>query len=142
MFTPRRKNRRAGFSLIEAMVSIIITGIGIAALMAVMASGTRVNDFGNKLSTAVFLAEQARALTDNVNFEDLPSCSDLTWTPLDGAGNPISDLSRYQQHLAVEPVDPATMTAYAGADPPAYRLTAVVTAGNTELTRITWLRAR
>ena len=100
--TKRRRSRPAGFSLIEAMVSIIIVGIAVTALMAMMASGTQVNDMGNKLSTAVVLVEQARAFTDNLTFEELPDAHNVAWTPVDTTGTTIADMTNYHQKVTVE----------------------------------------
>ena len=49
---------RKGFSLVEVAVATAIVGMGIAAILVSVESGTRVNDAGKKLTQAIFLAQE------------------------------------------------------------------------------------
>jgi type II secretory pathway pseudopilin PulG len=51
-----------GFSLIEALLAIILVGVSIAALLAASGSFSQSNAAGTELSTAEFLLEQIREL--------------------------------------------------------------------------------
>ncbi|MBN1845055.1 MAG: hypothetical protein JW810_05190 [Sedimentisphaerales bacterium] len=136
----RRGRSAAGFTLMEAVFSIMIVGLGVVAMMQLFASGTKVNHYGNRLSTAVFLAEELQAMTADVAFDDLLAYDDLTFNGVDARGNPIPGMERYQQQLRVEPVTPEDLTVYVGPDPVMVRCTAVVQNGGVELAQLCWLR--
>ena len=105
-----------GFTLVEAMLSIMIVGIGIVSLMMLFASGTTVNKFGNDLSTAVFLADQMRNMTDEIPFNNLLVYNNQTFNGVDAGGNQVAGMQEYHQQLKVQPVNPDDLTVYVGAD--------------------------
>ena len=137
-----RVSRGRGFTLVEVTFSIVIVGIAIVALMMLFASGTEVNAYGNELSTAVFLAEQMRAMTDQVSFNDLPSYHNVTYNGVDAEGNAVADLDNYQQRLVVQPINPEDLTLYIGPDPRALILRAQVSYANDPVTEISWMRVK
>ena len=134
----RTRCNSGGFTLMEAVFSIMIVGLGVVALMQVFASGTNVNDFGNKLSTAVFLGGELRSMTDDVDFVDLPDYEG-TYSGVDSNNVPLTGMQDYQQSLTVEEVNPVDMTVAAGGMD-MYRLTATVTFKGQLLSEISWLR--
>jgi hypothetical protein len=138
----RAARRSGGFTLLEAVYAIMIEGLGIAALMQVFASGTKINAFGDQLSKSVFLAEELRSMTDNVAFADLLDYNGTTYNGVDANGNAVAGLTDFQQQLTVQAVNPATLTLYVGANPAAMRLTARVRHSGSELTHVSWLRMK
>jgi len=131
----RRHNRTHGFTLIEALFSVVIVGLGVVALMLLFAAGTEVNSFGNRLSTGVIFAEQVRAATDDTPFADL--------TTLDGqAYDGTAGLADFQIQLAATPVNPDDLTPYVGPDPEMIRMSARVRYKNDDLTTLNWLRSQ
>ncbi len=136
----RTRRRSGGFTLMEAVFSIMIVGLGVVALMQVFASGTKVNDFGNKLSTAVFLAGELRSMTDDVDFMDLPDYDASTYAGVDSNGLALEGMQDYQQSITVEEVNPVDMTVSAGGMD-MYRLTATVTYKGHLLSESSWLRS-
>jgi len=121
-----RKAAAKGFSLVEVAVATAIVGVGIAALMTSISSGTIVNSSGQKLTQANFLAQEIREWTlrlpfkdpdvgdasnppgpDGTNpqtfvddFDDLYDINGLTFNPpRDGTGSPISNLAGWSQTL-------------------------------------------
>lgn len=70
---------RDGFTLIEVAIATAIIGIGVAALMACLAAGTRTNRAGQQLAQAVFLAQEIREWSLKLPFSD---------TDPDDLGNP------------------------------------------------------
>ena len=136
----RTRCRSGGFTLMEAVFTIMIVGLGVVALMQVFASGTNVNDFGNKLSTAVFLAGELRSMTDDVDFVDLPDFDGSTYSGVDSNEVALPGMQDYQQVLAVEDVNPVDMTVEVGGMD-MYRLTATVTYKGQLLSEISWLRS-
>ena len=127
--------------MMEAVFSIMIVGLGVVAMMQLFGSGTKVNAYGNHLSSAVFLAEELQAMTDDVAFDDLLSYNGQTFNGVDANGNPVEGLTSYQQQLLAEGVTPGDLTVYMGPDPEIIRLTAVVNHQGLELARISWLRS-
>jgi prepilin-type N-terminal cleavage/methylation domain-containing protein len=135
-----------GFTLIEAMFAIMIIGVGIAALMTVFAAGTNANAFGDRLSKAVFLADEIRAMTDNVGFgadgtaTTLLAFAGQTFNGVDANGATVAGLQDYRQTVQVRMVYPDNMTTYFGITPPGLVITAAVSFNNEELTRLSWIR--
>ena len=107
---------RPGFTLIEAMLAVMIVGLAISGVMLLMGSGTTANAYGNKLASAVLLADEARALTDGAAFDDLLDFDGTTFTPTDALDNPIASLADYEQALSVTYINPDDFTDYAGTD--------------------------
>ncbi|MBN1764955.1 MAG: prepilin-type N-terminal cleavage/methylation domain-containing protein [Sedimentisphaerales bacterium] len=138
----RHSVRGRGFSLIEVMLAVLIVGIAIVAMMMLFGAGTTVNDFGNDLTSAVFLADQMRSMTDEVDFDFLLNYDNITYNGVDANGNTVAGLDTFQQHITVQPVNPEDMSVYMGPDPEAMLITADVSSGGNEVTRISWLRVR
>ena len=134
--------RAGGFTLVEVTFSIVIVGIAIVSLMMLFAAGTTVNSFGNKLSSAVFLADQLRSMTDQAGFDDIISDGNQTFNGVDAEGNSIPGLGNYQQDLTIQPINPEDMTVYVGPNPTAAILTATVSSTEGQLLQINWLRVK
>jgi len=141
---PRKKigsRSASGFTLIEAVYSIMIIGLGVVSLMQVLAAGTNVNGYGNKLSTAVFLTNELHAMTDDASFDDLVTQGNLDFAQaVDANGNVLTGLESFSQQLQVTAINPLDMTTYIGSDPEMLRLTAIVSQNDKEITRNSWLR--
>jgi len=134
------RGRRRGFTLVEAVFSIAIIGFAVAGLMLLFGTGTKVTAYGNQLSQAVFLADEMRAMTDDIDFNNLLSYDGQVYAGVDAYGNPLPGVTGYQQQLIVNGVNPADMSVAVGA---VYmiRITVAVTYKGTEMTRISWLRS-
>ena len=137
----RHASAQSGFSLIEAMFATVILSFGIVSLMMLLGAGTKLNAYGNQLSTAVLLAEQARAVTDAVAFDDLAAYDGTSFNAVDVDGQAVPDLQAYQQSLTVTAVNIDGLSSYTGPDPPpAWLLAASVSCNGEQLTELTWLR--
>jgi type II secretory pathway pseudopilin PulG len=96
------RNRRRGFSLVEAAIATAIVGIGIVALMTLAGSTSRMSDGSRQLSTGVFLAQELREWTVKLGFEQVASLNNLTCDPpISGQGSPIADMVGWSQKLNV-----------------------------------------
>jgi len=137
-----RTSRQSGFTLMESVYAILIIGLGVVALMQVFTAGTNVNDYGDGLSKAVFLANEIRSMTDYVNYEDLLLLDTGPFNGVDANGTPVAGLQNFQQQLVVQPVNPDDLTVYVGPDPDGLLLTAAVSRNGQPLTQISWLRSR
>jgi type II secretory pathway pseudopilin PulG len=121
----KSRSTAGGFTLIEAAIATVIIGIGITALLASVAAGTRVNDSGQKLTQAVFLAQEIREWTLKLPFtdpdaadasnppgpdgtnpqtfiDDLDDLMNVTYSPpRDGQGSPIADMVGWSQKITL-----------------------------------------
>lgn len=163
--------RRKGFSFVEILISIILVGLSIAALVGANNSFTMANGAGADLSTAEFLIEQVRELTTLLPVVD-PAVT--TWTTLgpdpgettlssyndvddfdgfnsDSVGGPIdanrsvlSALSSFTQSVTVERVSQTDFNVVvADSDPsPFIRVTVTVSRNGQEISSASWIRAR
>lgn len=140
-----RRVRRSGFTLIEAMLAVMIVGIGIAALMQVFTTGTMVNQYGDQLSKAVFLAEELRSMTDDVAyFDDVAAFDEQSFSGVDSNGDPVAGLDDFQQSFVVVELYPINFTKAnpIGSGPEELlRLTVNVSHNGNPVTSMSWLRS-
>ena len=125
---------RQGFTLVEALVAVIIIGLGAAAIMVSAASNTRANDTGSKLTDAVFLGQELREWTLGLPFtdpdpgdqgnppgsdgsdpqdfvDDLDDLMGVTYAPpRDGSGAAISGMPGWSQTINMTWRDPDDLT--------------------------------
>lgn len=135
--------RAGGFTLIEVTLAIIIVGLAIVALMMLFTNGTEVNLFGNDLSNGVFLADQMRSFTDEMNFDQLVANGTQSFaSAVDAQGTPIIGMEQYRQDLTVRTVNPADMSTYIGPDPEAAVISAAISRHGQFITQVSWLRVR
>jgi type II secretory pathway pseudopilin PulG len=162
---PARSNRRA-FTLVEAMVAMLIIGLTIAALVASTGAFSRTNAAGIDLSTAEFLIEEIRELTASLPVVD-PQTSTTTFGIETGeAGlaqyddlddfnnavfNPPIDINRtalvnfagFSQQVQVRNVAVnALNTVVANHSSNFYRVTVNILMNGTQISTATWIRAR
>ncbi len=156
---------KSGFSLIEALIAILLVGLAIASLVAANSAFTRANGAGTDLSTAEFLFEQIRELTallpviDPVtefstfgpeagetlaNYDDLDDFDGAVFSPpISAHRNPLNDLAAYSQQITVENVDASDFEQVVG-DHSSYfvRVTVRIFLNSKEICSASWLRAR
>ena len=129
-----RGTRRGGFTLIEAAVATIVIGLGAAALLTAVASGTRTNAAGRSITQAVLLAQEIREWTVKLPFsdpdeadmgnppgpdgadpqvfvDDLDDLMNVTYSPpRDGQGQPVADMTGWQQAITLTWRAPSDLT--------------------------------
>ena len=126
--------RRCGFSLVEALVATTVVGIGLTAILASVASGTRTNAAAKDITYGVFLAQGVREWTLRLPFsdtdpgdqghppgpdgtdpqtfvDDLDDLMNVTYCPpRDGQGNPIADMTDWSETFTLTWRDPDALT--------------------------------
>jgi prepilin-type N-terminal cleavage/methylation domain-containing protein len=79
------KHRRSGFTLVEALVAVIVVGIGILALMSASASVTRMIGRGKMETRAALAASQRMEVLRSVAGATSPRCAN----PAFSSGGPV-----------------------------------------------------
>jgi prepilin-type N-terminal cleavage/methylation domain-containing protein len=139
----RRRANRRGFTFIEVGVTTAIIGIGMAALVTLMAASSKANYTATEMTTAMNLANNIHELSERLKFADghwgmdngetiatCDSCDDLAGLQLGAGGSSVVDAvgqamptaagmdwSGWQQQISVTLVDPNNIqTALASTD--------------------------
>jgi prepilin-type N-terminal cleavage/methylation domain-containing protein len=79
------KHRRSGFTLVEALVAVVVVGIGILALMSASASVTRMIGRGKMETRAALAASQRMEVLRSVAGATSPRCAN----PAFSSGGPV-----------------------------------------------------
>jgi type II secretory pathway pseudopilin PulG len=161
---PQHNKYRAAFTLIEALIAIVLVGVAIVSLLVANSSFTKANAVGTDLSTAEFLIEQIRELTTTLPVVD-PQDGTTTFGPeeaalagyddlddFDGASfNPpinadkqtLNDFAAFTQQVTVENVSAADFQQVVGDHSSFFvRLTVTVLYNAKQISSTTWIRAR
>jgi hypothetical protein len=127
---------------VEILISIILVGLSITALVVASNSFTRANATGADLSTAEFLIEQIRERTTLMSFGDLVALGDQEYsTPIDAQGNLLTALAAFNQDVTVEYVEPDDFTATAATATDFVRVTVTVALNGRPISSARWIRA-
>ncbi len=168
----KESRRSKGFSFVEILISIILVGLSITALVVASNSFTQANASGADISTAEFLVEQIRELTAMLPVAD-PELT-TTWTvlgpetgeaavanyddvddldgfnsatlgaPIDAHRNPLNALAHFSQRVTVEKVSKTDFDEVKldNFDTPFARVTVQVFLNGREVSSASWIRAR
>ena len=105
-----RKSKR-GFTLIEASLATVIIGVGVVAMLELIAAGTRVNVDNTQRTTATNLAKNVREYSLKLTFAQLVALNGSSWTPpIDSRGVAVSDFGDWKQTITVSGADPNQLT--------------------------------
>ncbi len=80
---------RRGFTLVEVIVAVAVIGLGVGAILISSASGSRTNNYGQKLTQATFLAQEMREMTLRMPFVD-PDPNDAVNDPGPDGSDPTT----------------------------------------------------
>jgi prepilin-type N-terminal cleavage/methylation domain-containing protein len=156
-----------GFSLIEAMIAVVLVGLAVTALVVASNSFTQANSFGADLSTAEFLIEQIRELTvllpvadpdvstwtvlgpeeaSLAAYDDVDDFDGATFSPPISANKaPLTDLSGFIQQVTVEKISASNFdTAVPDSDTSTafVRITVNILKNGQQISSATWIRAK
>jgi Tfp pilus assembly protein PilV len=103
---------RRGFTLIEAALTTVIIGVGVLALLQLLAAGTMSNVASTKLTTATNLANNINEWSLRLRYDELRDAfNNKTFDPpKDALGNNLPDFSGWTQVVDVHYVDPNRIT--------------------------------
>ena len=119
-----KKWRSGGFTLAEVLTATVVMGVGLAAIMGALRSGTKVNAYASDVSQGVFLAQELRECLGNLPFSDndqehqenppgldeasISSADDLddynhqTFSPpVSSMGDSLTEMSRWSQTVDI-----------------------------------------
>ena len=153
-----RYRRPGGFTLIEAAIVTAIVGIGIVAMLELLAAGTMANNDSTELTTAMNLASNIHEMSLGIKYDNILTLDGRSWSPpTDGQlrfntatppavtsyGNTISNLPNWKQQIVVDYVDPdrITMTVPKTQVEPTARVTVTISHNNTIIYQTSWLAA-
>lgn len=137
------------FTLIEAMVATVILGMGVAAVVVSLGSGSRINQSGRDITQATLLAQNIREWTLQLPFSDpdllsLDDLANVTYSPpRDGSGNAMSGMGEWSQTITLswrDPVDINTVVADGASD--LLYLGVTVSKRGQEVVKTGWLAGR
>ncbi len=140
----RVSQRPNGFSLIEIMISVILVGLSVTALVLASNSLTRANGAGADLSTAEFLIEEIRELTaitpaaQMMNFDNAVYCP-----PISADQAVLNDFGAFSQKIIVQKLNPSNLDEVVGDSyvSPFLRVTVTIVQNNKEISTGSWIRA-
>jgi prepilin-type N-terminal cleavage/methylation domain-containing protein len=153
-----------GFSLLEILMSVILVGLSVTALVVASNSFTMANGEGADLSTAEFLLEQIRELTAMLpvidpqsgtavfgpeetgvaNYDDLDDFNGATFSPPIGSNRTVlNDLAGFSQHIVVQNVSQSNFSwVVANHGSNFVRITMTISLNNRQISSASWIRAR
>ena len=138
--------KKAGFTLIEVLIAIILVGLVIASLVAANSVFTRTNAVGTDLSTAEFLIEQIRERTIVADYDDLYSLEHfdgVTFSPpINADGDDLNEFVAFSEQITVENVSEQNFEQVVSYDSYFIRVTVKVFLNSREISSASWLRAR
>ncbi|MBN2455592.1 MAG: type II secretion system protein [Sedimentisphaerales bacterium] len=145
---PANNNMKAadnkGFSLIEALIAVLLVGLAIASLMAANSALTKANAAGTELSTAEFLIEQIRELAALSNYDDLHDFDGAEFAPpINSNGQPLNDFTAFSQQVTVENVSKSDFEQIVADHSSDFvRVTVRVIYSGRQISSTSWLHAR
>jgi Tfp pilus assembly protein PilV len=141
MFTRRKlRPRRSGFTLIEASLTTVIIGVGVVAMMQLLATGTMSNIASFEQTTGVNVSKAIREITVQKTMAQVIAMNGATHNPpWNSQAQPMNDLNGWKQTIAVQAVNKDKLTQnIVDADPSAVRVTVTVTHNGMYVCDMNW----
>ena len=107
----RAQFRRRGFTMIEASLTTVIIGVGVAAVMQLLAAGTINNIQSFETTTGVNVAKAFREVTLPHSIAEVIAMNGTSHQPpWDSRSQGMTELTTWKQTIAVQPVSPDNLT--------------------------------
>ncbi len=121
-------------------MATVIIGVGVLALIELLASGTVSNVRGAEQTTAINMAKNIRELALQKTFAELPTLDNQTYSPpVDSRGVGLSGLEGWSQQVKVESIDPNRLTTpLPDPSPHVVRITATVIRNGRTICEMSW----
>jgi len=137
-----RSKRKNGFSLIECLVSMVLISFAFVALVLLLSAGTQSNYEGHQRTDAMLLADQVKALTDNLSYAELDGYNGQTISPETINAELGNYWGGYQAQVSVQPIALTNLTAgVTAANGKAKRILVTIEQNGAEVSRIVWIRS-
>ena len=153
-----------GFTIIEALIAIVLVGLAVASLVAANSSFTKSNGAAADLTTAEFLVEQLRELTAMLpvvdpqtgistfgpeeaslaNYDDLDDFDGASFSPpINADRQPLNDFAAFTQQVTVQNVSSSNFSVVVAHHSSSFvRVTVKVFLNSREISSTAWIRAR
>lgn len=106
-----RDRKRTGFTLIEAALVTVIVGVGIVAMLRLLAAGTFVNAQSAQTTTAMNLAANLHEAMLRMSLDQVMAMNNAAYSPaVDANLTEVSSLSSWSQTVGVQYVLPDKLT--------------------------------
>src|SRR5687767_10779922 len=106
--------RRTAFTLIEAMMVTVIIGVGVMAMLQLLAAGTVVNSDSTERTTAVHLVNSFNERVVRTPYDQLRTLGTSTGTeykpPVDGMNRVMNEYAEWSQVVTMRYVNPENLT--------------------------------
>jgi type II secretory pathway pseudopilin PulG len=133
----KRTKASGGFTLLEALFAAMLIGLVIAALAVSSGAFTMANANALDVSTAEFLIEEIRALTETLPFDDLGGVAGNYSTPINMDGTPLADFSAYEQRVTMV----SCGSEFNAANSDIVRMTVTILKNGRFISEANWIRA-
>ena len=92
----KRRSRRAGFTLMEAVVALSILAVGLLAMLGMQLQAVRQSDWGRHTTEAGRIARDQLEIFSRMSWTD-PALQDTNWTAVDPVDIQIQSAQGLQQ---------------------------------------------
>lgn len=107
----RQRRVSAGFTLIETALATVIIGVGVLAVLTLLAAGTRTTGDSLRLTSGLNVAHGFREFSLTRSIEELDALNGQQRTPpIDARGQAMSGMSDWKQVITVQGADLQRLT--------------------------------
>jgi prepilin-type N-terminal cleavage/methylation domain-containing protein len=140
----RRKLLQGGFTLMETSLAMVIIGVGLLAMLDLIAAGTASNVDGVNETMGMNLAKNVRERSLKSTFDQVLAMDDASNSPpLDSRGTALTGFDGWMQAIDVQPVDVRDLTVdNINPTPDVVRVTVRITHHGQPICQLVWYRFR
>ena len=135
---------RRGFTLIEAAIVTVIVGIGIVAMLQLLAAGSMANNQAAEMTTAMNLAATIHERALKTTYDNIMSLDGVNYAPpINAVGTQLTELSNWKQSITVDRVlrNKITFVVAKTQQEPTSRVTVTIYHNNEPVYSTSWIAA-